>query len=117
MTSQTISLAIFELKRLLRHRALAVVLVALPVAAGIASVLFDTDVTHTCARLCLLVCAAVSAGIVVLQQLLDNATGLNEAIRSCPVSDRTLVVSRAITWIVVFGLQMALLAGILKIGL
>ncbi len=116
MTARTISLAIFELRRLARHRALAAVLIALPFVAAIARILFDdAGFSLALVHLCPCFCALLSAAVVAATRALDRATGLAEVISSCPLSGKSIFVSSLIAWGVIYLLQMAVLTGILAL--
>ena len=113
---RALTLAVYDLKRLLRHRGLTMSLFALPVVVGVARIVFPrSSSTLACAWSCPLACAALTGVVFYVRGLLDRASGLSEALRCSPASSNALLASRVIAPAFVFALQMAILGAIIAI--
>lgn len=114
MILRAFTLSQFGIRRLSRHRALVVTLVALPLVTGVARALFENaGLTASFMWSCPIAFALLSAGAIGAQRMADRATGLTEAIGSCPISSRAVAGSAFASWAVLVALQMAIFGAII----
>lgn len=111
-----LNLALYDLKRLLRRRAMVVMLIAVPLtAAAIRCALPDWYPGLVIAWSSPIVCIALTLSVIASRRAADSTSGLSDAIRSTPLSDTALVVSRLVFGAIVFAVQMAILGGIIAV--
>lgn len=108
------ALAGYDIKRLVRHRALLVVMLAVPLVVALVRAVFpDWYFGLACAWSCPLVCAVLTFVVLFVQRSVDSISGLTAAIRSAPLSEGALAASRVIAGVLIFAVQMAILGSIL----
>ncbi|NLN77003.1 MAG: hypothetical protein GX139_11950 [Armatimonadetes bacterium] len=111
---RTLTLAIYNIKRLLRHKTLRTILAALPVAVALVRIIFvNSAFAQGAARICPILCVGLIAAVLYAQWIADIASGLIDGLRSSQISHRTLATSRAISGVSIFALQMFLFAAII----
>ena len=84
------------------------------IARGRAAFL-DSKLVLVCAWACPLVCAGMTLAVLWAQRAVDRTTGLLAGISACPLSESALVVSRVLTGLFVFAVQMLAFACVLVI--
>jgi hypothetical protein len=98
-----IALAVHNLRRVTRHRAVLVGILALPIACGLARAAFPTSAyTLGAAWACPFVTGAVAWAAVWFQRAIDDATGLSDALRSSPLGSRGVAASRLLAALLLF---------------
>ena len=109
-------LAALNTKRLLRNKALRVVLVVLPLLVAVLRIIFSDNkpILHA-AQLCPIACALLLFAVLYSQWWMDSSTGLLAGFRSSPISPRGLVASRILSGVLILLAQMAAFLGILAI--
>ncbi|MCL5104731.1 MAG: hypothetical protein M1133_11550 [Armatimonadetes bacterium] len=113
---RTLTLAIWDVKRLIRHRASVAVLIGMPLIVALTRVALPRhQFTLVSAWVCPFACLLLTFGLLYIQRLTDQASGLLDGLRSTPLSPSQLKVSRLIMGFTLFALQMALFWGILAI--
>ena len=113
---QALTLIYYNTKRLSRYKALWAVLFALPiVAALLRSIFASSSFIQICSQACPFVCGILVIIILVMQHFIDSASGLSKGIRSAPVSDNVILVSRLLTGLLIIFIQMALFVSILAL--
>ncbi len=92
---KAVDLAFQSLRRIVRRRVVAAVMIALPLTCGIARAAFpDSGYSLGFVWACPFVCAMAACAVVVFQRVVDDTTGLTDALRNSPVGDRGLLISR-----------------------
>lgn len=112
----TLRLAQYNAKRLWRRKGLRTALVAVPLLiallraafAGCAALRYLADLTPA-------ICIAMVGTVLYAQWSMDCASGLVSGLRSCPISNRGLVISRVLSGLTILAVQMVLFAGVLVI--
>lgn len=113
---QALTLAIWDTKRLVRHRAIAASLIAVPLVVALARIALPKHhVTLVSAWACPPACVMLTFGVLYVQRVADRASGLVDGIRSTPLSHSHLRGSRAIAGFMLFAIQMVIFLGILAI--
>lgn len=111
-----ITLAHYNMKRLLRRKVLRLVLVLAPVAAGLLSVALPSSLSKAYVIWpCPIVCALTIGAALYTQWAVDSATGLTSGLRSCPIPPKGLVASRVVSGACILVVQMAVFIAILTI--
>lgn len=92
-----IILAFHNLRRVTRHRALLVAMIALPLLCGVARAL-SPESRCSCGLVwvCPLGCALIAWGAISLQRAVDDTTGFSDAVSNSPVGARGLALSRVL---------------------
>lgn len=112
----TLVLSAHNTKRLLRHKALKIAFIALPLTAGLLRALFtEWAFALSVARLCPVVCVFLVAAALYTQWAVDAASGLIDGLRSCRFSIRTIGISRILSGASIFTAQMIVLALIMAV--
>ncbi len=107
----TLTLSAHNTKRLLRHKWVKILFVALPVIAGLLRTLFTKWVfAISTAWLCPVACILVIVAILYAQWAVDIASGLIDGLRSCRLSTRTIGISRILSGASIFAAQMIVFA-------
>ena len=113
---RTLTLALFDLKRLSRHRPVLIALYAVPLVIAVARAAFaQSYFALACAWSCPLVCAAITWVVLYVQRSADRISGLDAALRSSPLSDNALLASRVYCGAIVFLGQMLIMSAVLVI--
>lgn len=109
-------LAYFNNKRLFRHKSLRITLLVLPLIIALLRAIFAGSfwVLHA-VELCPLVCALLIGAALYAQWSVDCACGFVDGLRACPISRHAIVVSRVLSGLSIFAVQMAILIVILVI--
>lgn len=111
-----LTLSYYHLKRLCRHRPLIPLLVIIPLIAGLARLVFARSaVTLTAVQVCPIICAALTYVVFYIQGTADGVSGLNDGLRSTPLSNLEVRASRVFAGMLVFGVQMGVLGIMLLI--
>lgn len=109
-------LAFTNMKRIVRNKALKIALVVLPVLVALLRVVFmGSKPILRAAQLCPLACALLLLAVLCLQWSMDCARGLMAGFHSSPISSRSIVLSRALSGVLILLAQMAVFVGILAI--
>ena len=109
-------LAKYNAKRLWRRKGLRVAFLAVPLLAALLRAAFaGCDALRLIAELTPAICIAMVGAVLYAQWSMDAASGLVNGLRSCPVSLRSLVVSRALSGLPILAVQMIVFGGILAI--
>ena len=109
-----LSLAYYDIKRIVRRRALWVALVAAPLALAASRAVFcNCDFFLYAAWCCPVLCAALTWSVLYMQRAVDEASGLLVGLRSSPLSDSALVASRVLAGAFIFAVQMGVFAVVL----
>ncbi len=112
----TLILSAHNTKRLLKHKGLKILFVALPVVAGLLRILFTKwAFALSTAWLCPLACILAIVAILYAQWAVDAASGLIDGLRSCRLSIRTIGVSRVLSGASIFAAQMIVFALIMAL--
>jgi hypothetical protein len=110
-----LTLTYYSIKRLARHRAIVLTLVALPLATGLARLAFArAGWSHSLTWIGPAGCAIVTAAAFYLQHRDDAASGLLDTLASTPTRSSAPAFSRVVAGFLVFCLQAALLAAVLS---
>ena len=105
----------YNIRRLGRHRAVVLALVALPVIVGLTRLAFaGAEWSASLVWLGPGLCAAVTAAVFYLQHRDDAASGLLDALASAPTRQSAPALSRILAGFVVFCLQTVLLAAVIS---
>lgn len=113
---QTITLALYAIKRICRRKPMIIILCALPLISALLRVIFaHSHVTLICAWACLFVCLAVTGGVFYLQNSFDKTSGLYAGLRSAPITRYELIYARILAGLIVFALQAAVFLIVLSI--
>ncbi|MEN6356343.1 MAG: hypothetical protein ABFD83_04580 [Armatimonadota bacterium] len=110
------TLAYYNIKRLVRRRQLIIALYALPLVAALLRVVFAKS--HTllvCAWVCPFVCMTLVWAILQAQTSIDRALGLEDGLRSTPISNTNLIWSRILTGAIMFVGQMIIFGVIIGV--
>ena len=111
---RALTLAYYDIKRIARRRSLGIALLAVPlVLAASRSMFWNSDVFLYAAWSCPLVCAALTWSVLYMQRAVDDASGLLAGLRSSPLSDSALLVSRVLAGALIFAVQMTVFALVL----
>lgn len=108
-------LASYSLKRIARHRALALVLFAFPAVSALAAAVSGPGFASRCAWVCPVLFLMLTSGVVLWQKCSDGASGLADAIKCSPLSLRGLAASRLIAGAIILAAQTAILFTVLAI--
>lgn len=109
-------LAYVNTKRILRHKALRLALVCLPLAVAVPRAVFAKSIVFLrAAELCPVVCLLLICAVLYTQWSMDSATGLVAGLRSSPISRRGIVTSRALSGALILAAQMAVFGAILAV--
>ncbi|MGI6294860.1 MAG: hypothetical protein ACOX3G_02115 [Armatimonadota bacterium] len=112
----TLVLSAYNTKRLLKHKRLNILFVALPVVAGLLRILFTKwAFALSTVWLCPLACILVLGVILYTQWAVDATSGLIDGLRSCRLSMRTISASRVLSGASIFAAQMVVFALIMAI--
>ena len=104
---RTITLAIFDTKRLLRHRWLWAVLCGIPLAVACClSVFAGSQRLIACAWACPFLGVILTCAVLWAQRAIDRNSGLWAGLVASPLSESALIGSRVLTGLFVFTLQM-----------
>lgn len=109
-------LAYLNTKRVLRNKALRLVIVALPLLVALLRiVLVGNKSILLAAHLLPAACALLLAAALYTQWSIDSTRGLIAGLNSSAVSGRSVVVSRILSGAMILLAQMALFVGVLAI--
>lgn len=109
-------LAYFNTKRLLRHKGIKMTLLMLPLVIALLRAVFAKSfLVLRAVELCPLVCALLIGAVLYTQWAVDCASGMANGLRACPIPRHALVVSRVLSGVSIFAVQMAILILILVI--
>ncbi len=107
-------LSYYNVKRIARHRALLLILLGIPLVLALLRAIFaGSELIMKLTWACPVICLILVAGAIFFQFLIDEATGLNAAIKSSPSSDATLLASRFLSGMAFFAVQMGIFSTIL----
>ncbi len=111
-----LTLAVFDIKRLIRQRWLWPVMCGFSLTVACARAAFVNSVAVlVCAWACPFVCLGMTCAVLWSQRTVDRATGLLDGLTACPLSGPALAASRVLTGMFVFGVQMLMFALVLMI--
>lgn len=111
-----LTLSLYSLKRLVRNKPLWAVLLALPLLAALVRSIFpDSSVALGCTWACPFVCVLLACATIYAQYMVDSTSGMRDGLRSTPLTDSMLIVSRIISGALVFAIQMLLFGAILAV--
>ncbi|MCE5314574.1 MAG: hypothetical protein ABFD49_08140 [Armatimonadota bacterium] len=109
-----VSLALYNLKRLARHRGALIALYALPLVVALLKAAFaKSQAVLVSAWVCPFACALMIWAILYSRAALDRAIGLDNGFRGTLISDSGILWARIISGAIVFVGQMAVFAGII----
>ena len=112
-----VALTYYDLRRLARHKATVLALIALPLLMGLARLAFArADWSALLVWLGPVLCAAATAVVFYLQNRDDAASGLLDALASAPIRQSAPTLSRLLAGLLLFGLQAVLFAAVLGIS-
>lgn len=101
------NLTYYNLLRVSRQRGTSILLLGLPLAAG----LLQGAIHEVRVWWCVALCAAVTGAVVWLFSLSDRKSGLAAAVTSCRVSASEIMWSRLLTAVVIYTVELAVFAG------
>ena len=114
---RAVTLALWDIKRLIRRRAVAGALIGVPLVVALARIALPRHhFTLVSAWVCPFVCLLLTCGVLYVRMLTDQASGLLDGLESTPLSHSQVKVSRLVMGFGLFALQMALFLGILAMG-
>jgi len=104
---RVISLSIYSLKRLFRHRSLCIALFAAPLLMAAGRMLFHSShVTPILTWACPFMCILFTASVVFIQYSVDSMSGLQVVLSSSPLSNKALIGARIAAGAAIFIVQM-----------
>ena len=104
---RAVTLALFDTKRLLRHRWLWAVLCGIPLAAACALAIFaHSQRLLACAWACPFAGIVLTCAVLWAQRAVDHNSGLAAGLVASPLSESALIGSRVMTGLIVYALQM-----------
>ena len=114
---RVLTLAYYDIKRILRHRYPALALAALPLVMALPRAAFHgSGFALSLAWACPFACAFFVWGALYLQLAVDAASGLLAGLRATPLSDRALLASRMVAGVSIFAVQMAIFGALLALA-
>lgn len=109
-------LAYYNIRRIARHRQIIIALYALPLIAALLRVIFAKSYAMlVSAWVCPFICLAIIWAILQAQISIDRALGLEDGLRSTPVSETNLIWSRILTGTIMFAGQMIIFGVIIGV--
>lgn len=113
---RALTLAYYDLKRLIRHRAVPAALIAVPLLVALLRSAFpDSSALRGGVWACPLICALLVCASLAMQRSTDSVSGLTDALRSTPLSNSSLLASRLIAGAFIFAAQMVVFLTILAL--
>jgi hypothetical protein len=107
-------LATYDLKRMMRHKAMVILLLALPLAVGLFCLFFpQIKAARVCVWACPVVCAALTWGILWVQRTTDKASGLLDGLLSTPLTETELDLAHILAGAAILFLQVVILGLVL----
>ena len=106
-----LSMAIYNTKRLLRHKGLSAILLAVPLVAALIRVILSQNDWILFPLGCLVLVSAV----LLVQWMMDEKFGLIDGLHSCLGFRRRVVVSRIVSGVTIFAAQMFIYCLVLAI--
>jgi len=109
MIARALTLAFFDIRRLIRSRALKIAFFAVPLIFALPRVVLAKSVfIQHAAYVCPFICLIMVWGVLYNQRSVDAVSGLLAGLRSCPVPRHTLLLSRIFAAAIIIGVQMLL---------